>query len=219
MLYKNRTKNLFRILLSFSCNAQNSFQIHSPIFLLTRASLDEYTNPACLMETKAMIEAVRWEYERKFVLIAIVIAAAVLIAIPVLAYQFKFEVDERAVVFSINGIPHCPYCYRVVEPNVGYCRQCKHRHRWVDGETKCWYCYGRKTCPHCDGTGQQLYGLDRYDCYGCFGVIYEPQPPSPSGEARPPKAKWQILGTCPHCNDSGWVIWGGSVIQLEPQRR
>ncbi|MCX7702661.1 MAG: hypothetical protein N2234_00960 [Planctomycetota bacterium] len=167
-----------------------------------------------------MIEAVRWEYERKFILITLLITAGILIGIPILLYEFKFEVDERAVIFSVNGVPHCPYCYRVVEPHIGYCRQCKKRHRWVDGEVKCWYCYGRKLCPECNGTAQKIYNIsERYDCHGCYGVFYEPQPPTSSGEPRPPKAKWMSFGRCPHCSDSGWVIWGCSNVRLEPQRK
>jgi len=168
-----------------------------------------------------MLESVRWEYETKFIIIVLAITAGVLIGIPILAYKLKFEVDERAVIFSVQGTPHCPYCYRIVEPHIGYCRQCQRRHRWMDGEVKCWYCYGRKLCPICNGSGNQVYTDEElpHACYGCYGVEYIPRPPTASGEPRPPKEVWRSEGYCPHCNDRGYVFWGCSNIRLEPQRR
>lgn len=167
-----------------------------------------------------MIESIRWEYEGKFIIIILAITIGVLIGIPILAYELKFEVDERPVIFSVNGVPYCPYCYRIVEPHVGYCRQCQRRHRWVDAEVKCWYCFGRKLCDVCEGSGNVTYmhGELPLACYGCHSVEYIPQPPTASGEPRPPKARWSSEGYCPHCNERGYVIWGASNFRIEPER-
>lgn len=136
------------------------------------------------------------ENSKKAAVIIVIIVGCVIAGVPILAYSMKFEVDEGAVWFSRDGVPHCPYCLRIVKPFSGYCPDCKRSFRWMDREVVCWACGGRKLCQYCLGAGTWKYDMT---CFNCDGK-----------------------GSCPYCltgNMEGFNIYGLSNIRHEFQRK
>ncbi|MFH1423284.1 MAG: hypothetical protein ABIH42_11310 [Planctomycetota bacterium] len=134
------------------------------------------------------------EDDRKSVIIIVSAVFLIIIIVPIIAYAMRFEVDEEAVWFSDDGIPHCPYCFRIVEPYGGYCSDCERSFRWVDRHVKCWSCGGQKICNYCNGSGFWRY---QTECFNCKGK-----------------------GICPVCLDGemeGFSIYGNSNIRHEVQ--
>jgi hypothetical protein len=136
------------------------------------------------------------ENSKKATIIIVIIVGCVIVGIPILAYSMKFEVDEGAVWFSNEGVPHCPYCYRIVKPFLGYCSDCGRSFRWMDRHTVCWACDGAKLCRYCLGAKYLKYDIPCPDC----------------GET----------GFCPYCltgDMAGFKIYGLSNIRHEFQRK
>jgi hypothetical protein len=136
------------------------------------------------------------ENSKKAVAIIVIIVGCAIVGIPILAYSMKFEVDEEAVVFSRDGVPHCPYCYKIVKPFEGYCSDCRRSFRWMDGHAVCWACDGRKLCKYCLGAKYWKYDTE---CFNCGAT-----------------------GSCPYCLDgdmAGFNIFGLSNIRHEFQRK
>ena len=136
------------------------------------------------------------ENSKKATIIIVIIIGCVIIGIPILAYSMKFEIDERAVWFSNDGVPHCPYCYRIVKPFQGYCIDCNRSFRWMDRHTVCWACGGRKVCRYCLGAKYLQFDIPCPDCKG--------------------------TGWCPYCltgDMEGFQIHGLSNIRHEFQRK
>lgn len=141
------------------------------------------------------------EHSKKATFVIAGTVLVILIVIPVLMYTQKFEVDEKSVWFSVEGIPHCPYCYTIVEPFTGFCNICKKHFRWMDKQEICWHCGGQKTCHVCRGSGYYPYGrvAGQEECHNCEGT-----------------------GKCPICLKhelSGYNIWGWSSVRHESQRQ
>jgi hypothetical protein len=114
------------------------------------------------------------EHSKKATIIIVIVVFAVIIAIPILMHEMKFEVDEDSVWFSVEGIPHCPYCFKIVsyvEPDTGYCSRCERSFRWMDKQVVCWHCGGQKVCQTCKGTRMYPYWYVKgdSDCYDCMG--------------------------------------------------
>lgn len=174
---------------------------------------------------RAAIEAVKdktgeqmIEYSTKATVIIVIVVFAVIISIPILMYNMKFEVDEKSVWFSREGIPHCPYCFRIVEPHTGYCLRCENHFRWMDKHVVCWHCGGQKNCPVCKGSGYypNWYVPGEEQCYNCFGkgicqhCLPESEQSLYDKEGRPLK-----LGR----DFGGFNIFGGSSIRHPFQRK
>ena len=144
-----------------------------------------------------------WEYDKRFILISVLLTFGVMIAIPILLYEFKWEVDERGVIFSQDGVPHCPYCYRVVAPHLGYCYNCKRHFRWRNYEQVCWFCHGSGVCPLCHGKGNLVFPVEARGaglsstvvCIHCY-------------------KDGRGLGYCPECHGTGWLSYGNAPIPL-----
>jgi hypothetical protein len=136
------------------------------------------------------------ENSRKATVIIVIVVGCLIAGIPILAYSMKFEVDEDAVWFSRDGVPHCPYCFRIVKPFVGYCSDCGRSFRWMDRQVVCWACGGRKLCDYCLGAQVWKYDLP---CFNCGGK-----------------------GFCPFCLDgdmAGFNVYGLSNIRHDFQRK
>ena len=141
------------------------------------------------------------EHSKKAVIIIVILIFATIISIPVVAYNMKFEVDEKAVEFSVEGIPHCPYCFKIVEPFTGYCLSCERHFRWIDRQVACWQCAGQKTCQVCKGSKYYpfYYLPGQEQCYNC-----------------------RATGECPFCltgDLAGYNIFGWSSIRHPEQRK
>ncbi|TET38885.1 MAG: hypothetical protein E3J72_01815 [Planctomycetota bacterium] len=54
---------------------------------------------------------------------------------------------DKPVVFSPEGVPHCPYCYIIVKPFTDYCYFCQKNFSWTDGMSVCWDCEGAGARP------------------------------------------------------------------------
>jgi len=150
-----------------------------------------------------------WEYDKFWVVLITVLALVVAGVICYLLYTFQWEVDERAVIFSADGTPHCPYCYRIVRPHQDVCPykheepeegDCGHRFRWVSRETVCWFCGGTGHCPECRGTGL------------IFTYEYKPQPVNPCKTCEEGVYGYAGRGKCPVCGGLGWIEHGNSII-------
>ena len=111
------------------------------------------------------------EYSKKATIIVVIIVFGVIIGIPILMYEMKFEVDEESVWFSREGVPHCPYCFKIVEHYTGFCQRCNRYFRWMDKQVVCWHCGGQKECPVCRGSGYypNWYVPGEEQCYNCQG--------------------------------------------------
>jgi len=55
--------------------------------------------------------------------------------------------DDTPVVFSPEGVPHCPYCYVIVKPFTDYCLHCEKNFAWTDQLSICWDCEGTAVRP------------------------------------------------------------------------
>lgn len=142
-----------------------------------------------------------WEYDKQFIIASVLIALGVTVAIPIFLYEFKWEVDERGVIFSVDGIPHCPYCYRVVPPHLGYCYNCKRHFRWRNYEQVCWSCRGTGECSLCEGKGYLLFSVE--------GEGLSSRQPCPHCTK-----DQRSLGYCPECKGTGWLVYGNAPIPI-----
>jgi len=140
-----------------------------------------------------------WEYDKRVIIACILITAGAIIGIPILLYEFKWEVNERGVIFSQDGVPHCPYCYRVVAPHLGYCFNCKYHFRWRNYEQVCWACKGTGRCALCGGKGNLIFsvaeGASSVRCPHCW-------------------SEERNLGYCPECHGTGWLSYGNAPIPI-----
>lgn len=158
------------------------------------------------------------EHSTKATIIIIIVVFAVIICIPILMYKMKFEVDERSVHFSVEGIPHCPYCFRIVEPYTGYCQRCGNHFRWMDKQVICWHCGGQKTCPVCKGSGYypDWYVEGEEQCYDCWGKGDCPFClPGPVTRAEGPEGTPPRLGL----KLEGYNVFGCSSIRHPEMRK
>ncbi|MHC4661365.1 MAG: hypothetical protein ACYS8W_06720 [Planctomycetota bacterium] len=72
---------------------------------------------------------------------ALVVLACILAVVVVVVIK-ESAFPNKPVVFSNEGIPHCPYCYVIVKPNTDYCYFCEKTFAWSDGISRCWDCWG-----------------------------------------------------------------------------
>jgi len=161
------------------------------------------------------------EHSKKATILILVIIFAILIALPIVMYNTRFEVDEKSVWFSREGIPHCPYCFKIVEPFTGYCVNCESHFRWIDKQVVCWNCGGQKTCPVCKGSRYypNWFIKGEEQCYNCFGTG-ECQFCLPDSNAQP-KLKGDQLELRPSKLErklQGFNVYGSSVIRYPEQR-
>ena len=72
---------------------------------------------------------------------ALVVLACIFLVIVVVGIKTK-AFEDKPVVYSPEGVPHCPYCSTIVKPFTDYCFDCKKNFAWSDGLTECWDCRG-----------------------------------------------------------------------------
>lgn len=117
--------------------------------------------------------------------------------------------DHEIVVFSKHGVPHCPYCLRIVMNQTDYCAVCQKSFRWTNVKVKCHHCKGSGECPTCSGISRAPY--------------YDPNPP-----ARPvrmgdcwectSRKKGKFKGRCAVCNGEGTLRYGLADVRFYDER-
>ena len=158
------------------------------------------------------------EHSKKATIVLVIVTFAVIIGVPVLAHSMKFEADEPSVWFSREGIPHCPFCFKIVKMNEPYCRGCSNHFRWLDKQVVCWHCGGMKTCPICKGSRYFPKWHFRQDelCYDCLGTgVCQFCLPETAPTFEKEKG---VVYIQPSKKAPGYNVYGGSCVRHPEQR-
>jgi hypothetical protein len=171
------------------------------------------------------------EWFEKYKLVLITVGCCLLAAIIICLFFAFGPGDQKPVVFSGYGVPHCPYCYNIVVPYSDYCWTCNRNFRWTNDMVRCPMCKGSGKCGECIGfggvvnytEGVLVKGETTVDENGKV-IIGEAAPQS----AMPIKDKpatfspcWQCAGStiCPWCGGEGIRRFGNGPIEYEDKRR
>ena len=100
----------------------------------------------------------------------------------------------RTVEYSKSGEGHCPNCKTSQLDGATRCTVCETELRWHAQVSECWHCEGSGLCQVCRGFGMTGSGASEGEpCFACE-----------DGKTRYP------VGSCPHCEGTGTVTFGGS---------
>ena len=100
----------------------------------------------------------------------------------------------RTVSYSKSGEAHCPNCQTSQVDGALVCRVCETSLGWSARISECWHCDGSGVCQVCNG--HALVGPSATVGESCFACKDGKDAYSP--------------GSCPHCEGSGTVEFGGS---------
>ncbi len=167
----------------------------------------------------------------KYKMSIVAVAGCILIAVVICLLFALGPGQQKTVVFSGHGVPHCPYCGQVVRPFTDFCSNCGRSFRWTNTFVKCPVCDGSGRCPECLGIGY----TDRYTegivVHGRWSTDSEGvrhyHPPSPPS-VTPRKDKTVTFGKCwfcggkgkcPRCKGEGWIRVGDGPVEYFDRRK